>query len=67
MSNPEIQEDPDLYRVVRNHEDQYSIWFDDIEIPVGWEAVGAAAPKAECLQRIETLWTDMQPKSLRAS
>lgn len=53
------------YVVVRNHEEQYSVWRADREVPAGWEAVGDPAPKEACLTRIEELWTDMRPLSLR--
>jgi MbtH protein len=53
------------YVVVRNHEDQYSIWPSDHAVPAGWEAVGKAGRKAECLAYVEEVWTDMRPKSLR--
>ncbi|MGW4594017.1 MbtH family protein [Streptomyces sp. NPDC004457] len=53
------------YFVVRNHEEQYSVWRADRELPQGWESVGEAATKEECLSRIEELWTDMRPLSLR--
>jgi MbtH protein len=55
----------DLYFVVRNHEEQYSIWRDGRPVPAGWEVVGTPAPKAQCLERIGELWTDMRPASLR--
>lgn len=51
--------------VVRNHEDQYSIWPGDRELPAGWTATGTRGPKAECLAAIEAEWTDMRPLSLR--
>lgn len=56
----------DLYLVVRNHEDQYSIWRAGREIPAGWESVGDPAARSACLDRIGELWTDMRPASLRA-
>jgi MbtH protein len=55
----------DNYVVVINDEEQYSIWRDDKTVPVGWRAVGKRGPKAECLQYIEEVWTDMRPLSLR--
>lgn len=55
----------ELYFVVRNHEEQYSIWRDGRPVPAGWEVVGSPAPKAQCLERIGELWTDMRPASLR--
>lgn len=53
------------FEVVRNHEEQYSIWSVEREIPAGWEAVGQRGTKAECLAYIESVWTDMRPRSLR--
>jgi MbtH protein len=61
-----MSETDDLFFVVRNHEDQYSIWRNDREIPAGWETVGDAAARSVCLDRIGELWTDMRPASLRA-
>jgi len=55
----------DQYFVVRNHEEQYSIWRADKPVPAGWEVVGASGQKDECLARIGELWTDMRPASLR--
>ena len=55
----------DNYVVVINDEEQYSIWRDDRAVPAGWRSVGKQGPKAECLQYIEEVWTDMRPLSLR--
>ncbi|MHB8270279.1 MbtH family protein [Bradyrhizobium sp.] len=55
----------DLYFVVRNDEEQYSIWRSDKKMPLGWTSVGPPAAKQECLARIELLWVDMRPASLR--
>ncbi|QGM46685.1 MbtH family protein [Methylocystis heyeri] len=54
-----------VYKVVVNHEEQYSIWPDYKEIPAGWRAVGKVGLKAECLEYIKEVWTDMRPLSLR--
>jgi MbtH protein len=60
------EEEPDvLYDVVRNDEDQYSIWRVGREIPDGWSATGFRATKADCLAHIDEVWTDMRPRSLR--
>lgn len=53
------------YTVVVNHEEQYSIWFADRELPLGWKEVGKTGSKEECLSYIEEVWTDMRPLSLR--
>ena len=59
------QEDTTIYKVVVNHEEQYSIWPADRENPLGWQDAGKSGPKAECLSYIEEVWTDMRPLSLR--
>jgi len=61
----EDQEDTTLYQVVLNHEEQYSIWPADRELPLGWKAAGKQGQKAACLAYIEEVWTDMRPLSLR--
>ncbi|SHM84749.1 MbtH protein [Cyclobacterium lianum] len=58
-------EDNRRYQVVVNHEEQYSIWPEDREIPLGWKAAGKAGKKQDCLDYIEEIWTDMRPLSLR--
>lgn len=55
----------DEYCVVVNHEEQYSIWPTEREIPAGWTNVGKVGTKQECLDHIEEVWTDMRPLSLR--
>jgi len=62
-----MAEDPDstIYRVVVNHEEQYSIWPEWKDIPAGWRATGPVGPKDQCLDYIKEVWTDMRPLSLR--
>lgn len=57
--------DDDVYRVVRNDEEQYSIWWADRDLPPGWTAEGTSGSKQECLDHIGQVWTDMRPRSLR--
>ncbi len=59
------REDTTQYKVVINHEEQYSIWPADREDPPGWRSVGKTGNKEECLQYIKEVWTDMRPLSLR--
>jgi len=54
-----------IFRVVVNHEDQYSIWPSYKELPLGWSEGGPTGPKATCLAYIERVWTDMRPLTLR--
>ncbi|MFF2848883.1 MbtH family protein [Streptomyces sp. NPDC058001] len=58
-------DDSQTYQVVVNHEEQYSIWPVQREVPDGWRLVGKTGPKAECLEYINEVWTDMRPLSLR--
>lgn len=54
-----------LYQVVVNDEEQYSIWSAEKPPPSGWQHRGATGTKEECLDYIETVWTDMRPRSLK--
>ncbi|HVF55929.1 MAG TPA: MbtH family protein [Pyrinomonadaceae bacterium] len=61
------QQDTTVYKVVANHEEQYSIWPADRENALGWNDVGKTGRKDECLEYIKEVWTDplMRPLSLR--
>jgi MbtH protein len=59
------EDDPTIYKVVVNHEEQYSIWPAHRENAPGWRDAGPSGNKAECLAHIERVWTDMRPLSLR--
>lgn len=63
--NDPDREDTTIYKVVVNHEEQYSIWPDHRENPPGWRDGGKTGLKAECLAYIGEVWTDMRPLSLR--
>lgn len=54
-----------IYKVVLNHEEQYSIWPADRDNPLGWFDEGKTGTKPECLAHIDEVWTDMRPLSLR--
>lgn len=59
-------DDPEtVFLVVKNHEEQFSIWPEYKALPAGWTAVGKRGLKAECLEYVEQVWTDMRPLSLR--
>jgi len=47
------------HRIMKCGNHQYSIWPVAKEIPFGWENVGFQGTHAECLTRVEELWTDM--------
>ena len=64
MTGTEIEDDT-IYKVVVNHEEQYSIWPAQRENPSGWRDAGKSGTKADCLAYIKEVWTDMRPLSLR--
>jgi MbtH protein len=59
------REDTTIYKVVVNHEEQYSIWPANKENALGWTDAGKTGTKDECLAYIKEIWTDMRPISLR--
>ena len=61
----EEQEDTTIYKVVVNHEEQYSIWPAARENALGRNDAGESGTKEECLAYIKEMWTDMRPLSLR--
>jgi MbtH protein len=65
MSTSDEREDTTVYKVVVNHEEQYSIWPADRENALGWKDAGKTGSKDECLAHIKEVWTDMRPLSLR--
>ena len=63
--NRDDKEDNTNYKVVVNHEEQYSIWPADRENPLGWRDSTKSGSKTECLAYIKEVWTDMRPLSLK--
>ena len=63
--NREEPDDNTTYKVVVNHEEQYSIWPAYRENALGWRDAGKSGTKTECLAHIKDVWTDMRPLSLR--
>jgi MbtH protein len=53
------------YKVLVNHEEQYSLWPSEKANPAGWRDAGRDGSKEECLQFVREVWTDMRPLSLR--
>jgi MbtH protein len=61
----EEKEDRVIYKVVLNHEEQYSIWPAHRADAPGWRDAGKSGSKEECLAYIRKVWIDMRPLSLR--
>jgi MbtH protein len=57
--------DDATYAVVLNDEDQYSVWDVRRSVPPGWREAGFRGTYDDCIAHIETVWTDMRPRSLR--
>lgn len=55
----------DIYAVVLNDEEQYSIWPVGRDLPAGWRQSGFTGCKDDCLAHIDEVWTDIRPLSLR--
>ena len=55
----------DRFRVVVNHEDQYSLCLASLVNPAGWHDAGQSGSRASCLEFIRQTWTDMRPRSVR--
>jgi MbtH protein len=62
---PKPGDDDRLYKVVVNHEEQYSLWPADRDNSAGWSDAGRTGPRSDCLAHIKEVWTDMRPLSLR--
>ncbi|HSA48837.1 MAG TPA: MbtH family protein [Yinghuangia sp.] len=66
MTNPFDDEDGTFLALV-NDEGQYSLWPEYLAVPEGWTVAHGPAPRAACLEHIETAWTDMRPRTLVAA
>jgi MbtH protein len=60
-----VSEQDEQFTVVRNEEEQYSIWWSDRALPMGWFEAGFSGGRQQCLDHIDQVWTDMRPASLR--
>jgi MbtH protein len=61
----ETQENAEQFAVVLNDEEQYSIWPAGRALPEGWHKEGHTGTREECLSHIDTVWTDLRPRSVR--
>ena len=57
--------DEPMYKVVVNHEEQFSIWPLHKSNALGWKDAGKSGTKEECMAFVDQVWTDMRPLSLR--
>jgi len=66
MANPFEQADCS-FLVLRNDEEQYSLWPAFAAVPEGWCKVLGPASREESIEYINLHWIDMRPRSLVAS
>lgn len=68
METSNTESEP-IYKVVINHDGQYSIYPLHRENPRGWcePEPGFRGAKGDCLAFIERVWTDIRPLSQRRS
>ena len=66
MSTSCFDREDEVFIVLVNQEEQYSIWPHWKAVPGGWRAVhGVRGDKKTVLEHVERMWTDMRPRSLR--
>ena len=53
--------DKTIFIVIIGQENEFTIWPQDKEIPVGWKSVGQPGTKEECKDYIQEVWTDPLP------
>jgi uncharacterized protein YbdZ (MbtH family) len=66
MTNPFDDEDG-AFLVLVNDEAQHSLWPAFADVPAGWRTVHGPDGRSQCLEYVETHWTDMRPASLIAA
>lgn len=53
------------FLVLRNAEEQYSLWPAALSVPDGWRVAFGPDERGSCVAYIDSSWTDMRPRSLR--
>lgn len=66
MSSSCFDREGEVFVVLINHEEQYSIWPEWKAVPGGWTVVdGIKGDKKTVTDFVDQAWTDMRPLSLR--
>lgn len=55
------------YLVLVNDLGQHSLWPEAIDVPAGWQVVFGGAERQACLDHVAAGWTDIMPRSPRAT
>jgi MbtH protein len=62
MPNP-FDDENGTYLVLVNAEDQHSLWPAAIQPPAGWTPAHGPTGRADCVDFVDTSWTDMRPRT----
>lgn len=65
MSTNPFDDESGAFYVLRNAEEQHSLWPTFADVPEGWVVAFGESSRADCLAFVEENWTDLRPKSLR--
>ena len=65
MSSNPFDDEAGTFYVLRNTEEQHSLWPTFVDVPEGWQVVFGESTRGDCLAFVEENWTDIRPKSLR--
>ena len=63
MANPFEVPDAD-YVVLRNQQNQHSLWRAGIAVPNGWTVVHGPESRTDCLTYVREHWTDLRPSDV---
>lgn len=69
MSSNPFDDPAGRFVVLRNEEDQHSLWPKFAAVPAGWTVVFGGlegTDRESALNYVEDHWTDMRPRSLRS-
>lgn len=65
MTNPFEVPDVD-YTVLRNPQNQHSLWPAVMAVPDGWSVVHGPGPRVDCLAYVRQYWVDLRPSDVAA-
>ncbi|MFV0526426.1 MAG: MbtH family protein [Acidimicrobiales bacterium] len=65
MTTNPLDDENGTFLVLRNDEEQYSLWPAFAEVPAGWTVVLPETNRTSALAYVEQEWTDLRPRSLR--
>ncbi|HEY0165398.1 MAG TPA: MbtH family protein [Jatrophihabitans sp.] len=67
MNTNPFEDEDGRYLVLVNEENQHSLWPATIDVPDGWTVVHGEDSRQNCLDYIDSHWTDLRPASLIAA